>query len=253
MSSLKDFCKTKDPNILKNLDNYTKRLLIAASKYCMDNKVGHQDIANLIEKEIGKWEYIIIPKGTLLYRGGDDSLLKPTDRATYYTNNIDTANIYLPLNKQGLLGIYKVKEDIMLFKLDSIDNANNLLSVLHSDKTIVYKHKTKLFTIEETLYDIVRKIYTGQFTDKPDNEPLVLRRLYRDSVTNKDFIFANWLCKEGFNGYNADEMRQRLVKTKFPAEVMLCNPTKVLEVTDYIKMRRTKSKKILEKIKKQYE
>ncbi len=241
------FCISEDTNSLKKLDDYTKRLLIAVSEYCISNKIGDQKRAHKVVNEIGKWDYKILTKGTLLYRGTKE-LPTESNRATYYAPDIGTANEYIPTSKQGYLNVYKLKEDVMFLKLDSLNNANHLLSTLYTDTTVVYKTKT----IDYTMYDLVRGIFTGFLGFYDDPEPLVLKKLLRYSVTKKDIIVANWLCAEGFNGYTAGKMKQKFASA-FPAEVMICKPSNVMELVSNIQMRKTKSKKILEKIVNTYE
>lgn len=252
MTAIVEFCKTKDIQLLKTLDDYTKQIFIAASKYCIENKIGRQDIAHIVEQVIGKWRYKIIPKGTLLYRG-TKTLPDEANRATYYAPDIDTANIYLPSNKQGFLNVYKVKDDIMLFELDNVSNANNLLSDLFPDKTVVYHSKTKNYETKDTMYDLVRAIYTSEFApSQKDDQPLIVSKLRRYSITKKDIIFANWLCDQGFKGYSAGRMKQNFGHY-FPAEVMLCKPKNLLELVANIQMRKTKSATVLQNIAKKYE
>ena len=127
------FCLTNNPEFLKGLDSYSKQFIILCAKYCIENKKGDINRANIIMDTIGMWEYQFIPKGTVLYRGAKSNQpLK--NRATYYTKNIETANIYLSKSKKGFLKIYKVKNDILLFKLDNLDNANKLLEITFPDK-----------------------------------------------------------------------------------------------------------------------
>jgi len=251
---LTEFCNNKDPALLTQMDDYTKRLLIAVSKYCLEKRLGSQEIANIIEDSIGKWEYTMIHKGSLLYRG---SKMIPTEynRATYYAPDINTANEYLPTNKEGYMNIYRVKKDIMLFKLDSLSNANKLLETLFPDKDIVYKAcikgKNRHECDDYTMYDIVKNIYSG-IQIKKDLKPAVLKSLIRYSMTAKDIVFSNWLCGIGIKGYSAGTMRAAL-GAKFHAEVMLCEPGNMVELIEQIKMKKTKSKKILKKIADNYE
>jgi hypothetical protein len=248
---LKQFCKTKDPTHLHKMDNYTKKLFIAASSYCLTKNVGKQDIAKIVKKEIGKWEYSFIPKGTILYRG-TKTIPDEKDWATYYALDIDVANMYLPVTKDGYLNVYKVKHDLALFKLDSLPNANNVLKQTFEDKDIVYTHgNNKKVKIEQTIYDLIRSFYTGELVPPKETKPIHLKRLLRNSVTNKDLIISNWLCEQGFDGYKADVMIQRSGHT-FPAEVMLCKPTSSVKLLESIKMKKIKSNKILQNVVDKY-
>lgn len=232
------FCLTNNPEFLTRLDSYSKQFIILCAKYCIENKKGDINRANIIMDTIGMWEYQFIPKGTVLYRGAKSNQpLK--NRATYYTKNIETANIYLSKSKKGFLKIYKVKNDILLFKLDNLDNANKLLEITFPDKKIVYEEKYN----SKTMYDIVRKIYTGNIIPPIETTYIKIKRLFRNSVTCEDLVFSNWLCEKGLSGYYAEDMKQRSGHI-FPAEIMLCNPLDVLTEIETIETKFMSNKKL---------
>lgn len=183
------------------------------------------------------WDYEIIKKNTLLFRGSK-TIQDVIDRATYFSPLISTANEYLPSNKTGHLCIYKTTQDLKLFKFDSINNINKLFEKTFEDKTKVYKNKT--------LYEILRHIFTNEWIVK-DVFPYKVKRIMRSSATDYDILFSNWLCDKKFNGYTADIMPQKL-GSGFPAEIMLCKPKNSIKLLKDINMRRTKNKKILDKI-----
>ena len=234
------FCLTNNPKFLTDLDPYSKQFIILCAKYCIENKKGDIKRSNIIMNTIGMWEYQLVPKGTVLYRGVKSDNLDQ-NRATYYTKNIETANIYLSKSKKGFLKIYKVKNDILLFRLDNLDNANKLLEITFSDKKIVCGKKI----LAKTMYDIVRKNYTGILVPPIETTHIKINRLFRNSVTCEDLVFSNWLCEKGLSGYYAEDMKQRMGHI-FPAELMLCKPLDVLTEIETIETKRLSVKKLSE-------
>lgn len=251
---IRDFCISKDPDLLKSLSFKTKQFILTSSEYCINRQIGRQDLATIIIDTLTQWEYTILQRGTLIFRG-TKTIPTEDNRATYYAPIIKTANIYLPTGKTGYMNVYRVKQDIHLFKLDSLYNANRLLQITFHDKRIIIPSK-KLdngkYTSEYTLYDIIRHIYTGEHV-KPEKETQAhqIKNLHRNSITKNDLIFSNWLCENNFNGYYADNMKQKL-GFNFPSEVMICSPTKILHKVDSISMRKTKSDKVLQNIVDKY-
>lgn len=231
------FCLTDNPDFLIGLDPYSKQFLILSAKYCIKNKKGEQNRANIIMDTIGLWEYQFIPKGTVLYRGTNNNLNQ--NRATYYTKYIETANLYLPRDKKKFLKIFKVKNDILLFRLDNLNNANKLLEITFPDKKIVSGKKIH----SKTMYDIIRQSYTGNNLLPIDTTHIKIKRLFRNSVTFDDLVFSNWLCEKGLSGYYAEDMKQ-LSGHVFPSELMICKPLDVLTEIETIETKRLSVKKI---------
>ena len=185
------------------------------------------------------WDYEIIPKNTLLFRGTKKPQLNK-NRATYFAPLIFTANEYLPTNKLGYLGIYKTIKDLKLFKFDSIKNINKLFERTFEDNNIkIYKNKY-------SFYEILRHIFTNEWVVK-DTSPYKTKKIRRSSSTDYDILFSNWLCSQKFEGYVADIMPQKL-GSGFPAEIMLCLPINSTQLIKDINMRKTKSKKVLNDI-----
>lgn len=250
---IRDFCISKDPDLLKSLSFKTKQFALISSEYCINRQIGRQDLATIITNTLTQWEYTIVPSGTLLFRGTKE-IPTENNRATYYAPIIQTANIYLPTGNPGYMNVYRVKRDVYLFKLDSLYNANRLLKETFSDKTIVKPSKKMSngkYTKAYTLYDIVKHIYTGDYILEKETQAYQIKNLHRNSITYNDLLFSNWLCENNFNGYYADDMKQKL-GFNFPAEVMICSPAKILHKVDSISMRKTKSDKVLQNIVDKY-
>lgn len=254
LNIVREFCRTKDHYLLDDLSVEAKETFIIASNFCLKQRIGRQDLSQIVLNTLFNWEYIIIPKGTLLFRGSYE-IPSEANRATYYAPEIKTANIYLPTKQYGYMNVYKVKRNLRLFKLNSLHNANLLLRETFPDKTVRIKGK-KLGkgrrSPDKTLYDIIRFIYTGEYVINPDTKPHQITRLKRSSIITDDFVFANWICDNAFSGgYYAETMKQKL-GFNFPAEAMICKPKRDLELQANIQMRKTKSSKKLQDIVDQY-
>ena len=242
------FCKSPSPKLWNNLDKSTKLFFIEACKYCIKKKKGDVSLAkkilNIAKKpntSIDTWEYITLPKNTILYRG-TKTIPEKLNRATYYTTNIKTANGYLPSNKIGYLNIYKCKKDLKLFKFDSLDNVNKLLRDSFTDKKLLIQpKKLRGGTVlpGKSLYDIIRSIFTGAIVAPEENKPLQLSVLKRLSVLADDIAFSNWLCNNNFNGYDAKLMKQKY-GSDFSEETMICKPNDDLIVLEHIETRKQK-------------
>ena len=250
---IEQFCFTKETNILNELSPLTKDFFLIVAKYCLEFKTGNQELAFLVSETLSrttKWEYTIVPKDTLLFRG-TKKIPDEIDRATYYTQSIKTANIYLPTNKPGFMNVYKTLFDLKIFKLDSLHNANLLLKETFDDKSIVQKSTTG--GLDMTLYDIIRLLYTGEYVVQPkETKGHQIKRLIRNSSTKSDIIFSNWLCNNGFNGYEAGIMKQKLGHD-FPAETMLCKPLRDIEAMEPTEMKKIKNDNVLKDIEDKYE
>ena len=257
------FCKSPSPKLWNNIDRKTKLFFIEACKYCIKQKKGNvslaRNILNTAKKpntSIDTWEYITLPKNTLLYRG-TKTIPEKINRATYYTTNINTANNYLPSTKIGYLNIYKCKEDLKLFKFDSLDNVNKLLRDTFTDKKILIppkKLRSGIILPGKSLYDIIREMFSGlSWAVAPEEDkPLQLSVLKRYSLLANDIVFSNWLCNNNFNGYDAKLMKQKF-GVDFSEETMICKPNDDLIVLEHIQIRKQKkgSTKLV-KIKEKY-
>ena len=246
------FCKNPSLKLWNNLNTKTKLFFIQSANFCIKNNTGNTKLASQILNLLNKpsqntptdWEYITLPKNTILYRA-TKTPPNELNRATYYTNNIQTANTYLPSNKKGYLNIYRTKKEIRLFKLNSLFNVNKLLRQTFPDKRLVIPPK-KIPKAKEplpgkTVYDIVRSMFTGvSWVIAPkEDKPLQLTRVKRNSVMQDDLIFSNWLCENNFNGYEADVIKQN-IGHDFPAETMICKPQTDLEIIKSVQLSRQK-------------
>lgn len=258
--SVELFCTSPSPKLWNNIDRKTKLFFIEACKYCVKKKKGNvslaKNILNIAKKpntSINTWEYIILPKNTVLYRA-TKTVPEKINRATYYTVNIKTANSYLPSNKKGYLNIYRCKNDLKLFKFDSLDNINKLLKDSFTDSKILIppkKLRNGSVLPGKTLYDILKIIFASPATwamGIKDDKPLQLTKLLRNSGMQDDLALANWLCENKFNGYEANNMRQ-IYGTDFPAETMICKPLDDLILVESIEMKRENNHVKLLKIK----
>ncbi len=115
MSSVELFCMSPTLSKWEKLDQDTKDLFIRVSNFCIKHKKGNVKLSNIIlkltsEEKSPEWEYVTLPKGSVLYRG-HQTIPTEKNRATYYTPNIYIANLYMPTNKKGYLNVYKTKKD----------------------------------------------------------------------------------------------------------------------------------------------
>ena len=81
-----------------------------------------------------------------------------------------------------------------------------------------------------------------------DDKPIQLTKLIRHSGMNYDLVFANWLCDNNFNGYEANNIKDKF-GTYFPAETMICKPLDDLILVESIEMKRENNHAKLLKIK----
>lgn len=182
----------------------------------------------------GGWVCDEIAVGTELYRAGKSSIPLQKNRPTYFALEIGNANQYLPVKKEGYLTVYRAAKALCLFRLDSVDNINRLLRHLHGLKNdTLYRVVLKMFYPPllkhyKTLYDT---------TILHETHPIQFKRLVRYSLISNDFLFANWLCQQGFEGYSAGVMHiySGVGKTaaEFPEEVLLCDPSRLTAVATF--------------------
>ena len=257
--SVKLFCTNPSRKLWNNLNKKTKLFFIEACKYCIKNRKGDislaKNILNISKKLntiIDTWEYITIPKNTVFYRA-TKTIPEKLNRATYYTTNISSANMYLPSNKNGYLNIYRCKKDLKLFKFDSLYNVNKLLRDSFLDnKILIPPKKLPVGTVlpGKRLYDIIRSMFTGVIwvIAPKEDKPIQLSILKRRSILGDDIVFSNWLCENSFNGYDASLMSEKF-GFGFPEETMICKPLDDLILIESIHMNKSKNIVTLLKIK----
>lgn len=258
--SVELFCVNPSQKLWNNINKNTKLFFIEACRYCIKTKKGDlslaRNILNIARKpntSIDRWEYITLPKNTVLYRATKTIPVNINNRATYYTTNIKTANMYLPSNNKGYLNIYRCKSDLKLFKFDSLDNINKLLRDSFTDKKILIppkKLRSGTVLPGKRFYDIIRSMFTGvNWTIAPkEDKPIQLSILKRNSVMADDLAFSNWLCDNNFNGYDAPLMRQKFGHG-FSEETMVCKPLNDLILIESIEMTKSTNPVTLLKLK----
>ena len=255
-----------------------KKELIEYLKTCKPNRARHDyrtnnTLTKIYTSEDG-WEYTILPKGTILYRGTKDEYTHK-ERATYFSTNIMIAYFYLKSYKgPGKLNVFKLKNDLKLFKFDSIINANKLAEETFDSDIIVEKKRVlkknerlraDAVNIDKKLYDCVYESYGGKpmylqklkESEELHKKPFQITKLFRNSFYNCDFAISNWICDHGFNGYDAKpilrmpSIRNDPKHPNFPEETVLCNPEPNLSHIKSYTLKYTKDYQTNEKILKQ--
>ena len=139
------------------------------------------------------------------------------------------------------MNVYKLLNNILrLLDISDVRTINTLLRNNFNDKE-KYKLLKKVFIKDNILASY--ELYGQNFPKKDlftqfetESQPWQLKKPLRNSVKKYDFMFANYLCENGFDGYVAERM------DGFHDEIMLCNPKKDLELLKEI--HRTKFTKI---------
>lgn len=194
----------------------------------------------------GKYDYDIIPKATLLFRGSKSPIVL-LKKATYFALEIANANQYLSVKKKSHLSMYKTKRSLKLFRLDSIHNINMLLSDLYTSNKTLYKIVYDMFM--PVIIPLKPKLMAGIVHNH--NDPISFKKLVRNSIMKNDFLFSNWLCAHGFHGYSAGIMDiyiHMTLRKSFPEEIMLCDPSTVLQLCKTIETPRLKTREQLQDI-----
>jgi len=191
----------------------------------------------------------IVPTNTLLFRGSKkhNSI---QDRPTYFALEIGNANQYLPTNQKGLLSIYKTNQALKLFRLDDLENVNKILRETFVSDAKVYPVIKSMFLSKILELKISNKEKCFQKIIR-SQDPIQFNALVRNSIIKNDFIFANWLCEQGFHGYCSGLMHIYEVgslRKNFPEEVMICHPIGNLEVMQEIEMKKEKDRIKLDQI-----
>jgi len=195
----------------------------------------------------------IVPEGTLLFRGQKTLSALPSHKATYFALEIGNANQYLPTAKKGILSVYRTRAPLRLLRLDSLDNVNRML--------------IETYESDRPVYDVVRSMFFSKllqikaekdpkwrstlFSSPPEKEPVQFQRLVRNSVIKNDFVFANWLCRKGYQGYASGVMflyELGSLQESFPEEIMLCDPAAVLRAVQHTEMKKQKDRFALDRI-----
>ena len=177
------------------------------------------------------FDYFTVSKNTILFRGQKTDENK--NRPTYFANEPNNAIEYLKTNQKGYLKIFKTIKTLNLFEINE-SNINKLLTQLFHDKSII---RPKKFT--QTLYEVIRFIFTGIYKFQPEKTAYKIKKITRNSCYDQDIIFSNWLCANGFHGYYASDLSQKLT-CDFPGEIMLCDPLATTKEIKSIHMKKTK-------------
>jgi len=205
-------------------------------------------------KKAGKdWVTVVVPKGTLLYRGElatrSNTMLQNMSgnepRPTWYTKELENAMSYLPFGANGNLYVYRTTKDLKMFKLDSAKNANKLFEMFHNDDVKIFpgmgRGKKVIKSKGNPMMNFLIHIYLGEYTLKRNSKSYKLingipqvtsdKDLKRASNLPYDLAFARWLCHNGFSGYDQGKMAGKHSKV-FDDEVCICLPHKNLELVD---------------------
>jgi len=177
---------------------------------------------------------------------------------TWYTDVLSNALGYLPSGagktNGGTLYVYTPKKDLNLLNLNSAANFNKLYAMFYDKNTDTYEEKyywmrsnregtntpeqqakirsgNSMASILYTLFISGGGIPSNRCIDKKnyhyDKEKCKRVRqgtvtqedLSRGSNVDGDYIFADWLCHNGFDGWI-----QPAMKGQIPPEFMLCKP-----------------------------
>jgi hypothetical protein len=249
----------------KNLHDLSKKIVSGKVK---GNKILATTVVNFYEKckrTLGKiipqsWRQnqldstnclimSIIPSQTLLFRGQKKKNVLQ-DRPTYFALEIGNANQYLPASQKGLLSIYRTNHPLKLFRLDDLENVNKILRETFIQNPPVYQVIKSMFLSKILELKISNKEKCFQKIIKNRN-PIQFNVLVRNSIIKNDFIFANWLCGQGYDGYCSGLMHIYEVgslRKSFPEEVMICYPFGSVDVIQEIEMKKEKDRVKLDQI-----
>ena len=191
----------------------------------------------------------IIPTQTLLFRGQKKKNVMQ-DRPTYFALEIGNANQYLPTSQKGLLSIYKTNQPLRLLRLDDLENVNKILRETFIQNPNVYQVIKSMFLSKILELKNSNKEKCFQKIIK-SRDPIQFNILVRNSIIKNDFIFANWLCGQGFDGYCSGLMHIYEVgslRKSFPEEIMICHPIGSVNVIQEIEMKKEKDRLKLDQI-----
>ena len=285
-----EFCDNPSLKSYNKLDDKIKKILIEYSQKIIDNKLsGNKRLANRIIKyhykipihitldelkiNHNKWRssikedkyyYDIVKKDTIVFRGSGKNLELQKDKPTYFALEYYDSTTYINFgtrlkkdNKSKdnfLVGL--VTKPLKLFKLDSLENINYLLMESFQNNKDLYEAIIRMFMRESTIFK-----YRMHTNLKPSSElsqietktrPFLFNHLYRVSVAKYDFIFVNWLCQNGFNGYSTgilDTIDFPSGKvSEFHAEMVICDPLSFIQIIDTINITKPKDTIALQNI-----
>ena len=239
-------------NVYKTLKRSVKRK-VSRKRRSVKRKVSRKrkdKKLTIHPKKAGKgWETVIVPEGTILFRGENakraNTLLQNmsgTDpRPTWYTKKLDNAIGYIPSGVSGNLYVYKTKRDMKMFKFNSAKNVNKLFKMFHDDDTKIFQGQGRGKRPQKsrgwTMTDFLLHMFLGDHDAKQNATHYKLVNGYpqvssdsdlkRASTMPFDLAFARWLCHNGFEGYEQKDMKGKFIKI-FPQEICICLPHKNL-------------------------
>ena len=187
--------------LLKFTDS-TKRFITQAA----ENKITIETI-NMLEKiQQNNIYYYVLPSGTTLYKGlYDDTRINNISSYEWYALDQETAETY------GNIYVYNNKKQLLLFAMDERSNIEHLMASAR-----LQGRNDVINALRETFM-----LY--------DEQPNVV---IRNSEDKSDKLVAEFICKNNYNGYGADEMMKGLnTNNKFHSEIMVCNANNVIEYT----------------------
>lgn len=132
--------------------------------------------------------YYTIPKGTVVYRGGQ---LSTMPNNAFFGFNVEDVKQY------GTVYAYEIREDTMVLAIMKMDNKSTLYN--ESDKKVK---------------EALNKAY-GMSTSEGKKR--------RDSQSNLDYLVVNDLCERGYSGYAINNLVKTTSGALFHGELVLCN------------------------------
>jgi len=166
---------------------------------------------------------MIFPSGRFIYRGSHPEAFIAGGYINQSPNYL-RANlpVYFSTNKNSVRSYgtavkYRVMKNLNLLNMGNVEEVANLIEVANSEKI-----KTSIKKAFRITNGVVR----------------------RSSKLKYDIIVAVFICKLGYDGYYAPELRTKLPQGKFHPEVVLCNARKVLKVYNIKKMLNAPSEKV---------
>jgi len=289
---MEEFCENPSLKLYNKLKEREKKILVEYSQKVVDNKIqGNKRFANRILKyhhkipvnvtleqlkinhdrwrtsiKEGKYHYDILQPNTLVFRGSGKHLELVKDKPTYFALEFYDSTTYVTFGTRikktqkpkdnFLVGI--LIKPIQLFKVDSLDNINLLLRESFNKEKDLYEAVVQMFMSQSDLlkYRMHPTLPTPFFLEQIESatKPFQFRKLYRFSAASHDFMFVNWLCKHGFQGYSAGnfETYSRFVdrdKTGlFHAEIVICDPLSYVHVLGTVHIEKPKTMQALQNI-----